>query len=147
LFAAGVFEGILPMFGEAASMAALIDLDAGGDGETGYGEADKLSLTAAKAADRVAHEEYFSKVLRSQAGAAEALARAELALDGNPVLRIDAKEWFAFVGRTASAAGTIAGVSIESHLQLLLSSGRSGRSKSFCGVRRGTLGVRGARIG
>ena len=135
------------MLGQAATMASFIDLDAGGDGKARYGETDKLSLAAAKAADGVTHEEDFGEVLRTQTGAAEALAGAVLALDGDPVLRIDAKEWFAFVGRAAFAAGAIAGISTGSHLQLLLSSGRSGRSKSFCGVRRVTLGVRGARIG
>jgi hypothetical protein len=135
------------MLGQAASMASFINLDAGGDGKSGHGEADKLPLAAAKAANRVAHEEYFSEVLRTQTGAAEALAGAVLALDGDAVLRIDAKEWFAFVGRAASAAGAIAFIRAGSHLQLLLSSGRSGRSKSFCGARREMLGVRGARMG
>lgn len=135
------------MLGQARPMAPFIDLDAGGDRKSGYGEADKLPLAAAKATDGVSHEEDIGKVLRAQAGAAEALAGAVLASDGGTVLRIDSKEWFAFVGRTASAAGAIAVIGAEFHLQLLLSSGRSGRSKSFCGVRREMLGVRGARMG
>jgi hypothetical protein len=147
LVAAAVFKGIFPMSGQGVSAASLIDLDAGGDRKSGYGEADKLPLAAAQATDGVSHEEDFGEVLRAQAGAAEALAGAVLASNGGAVLRIDAEEWFAFVGRTASAAGAIAVIDTESHLQLLLSSGRSGRSKSFCGARREMLGVRGARIG
>ena len=135
------------MFGQAVAMASFIDLDAGGDRNAGYGEADKLPLAAAKATDGVSHEEDFGEVLRAQAGAAEALAGAVLASDGGAVLRIDSKVWFAFVRRTASASGAIAVIGTEFYLQLLLSSGRSGRSKSFCGVRREMLGVRGARIG
>jgi hypothetical protein len=128
-------------------MSSFIDLDAGRDRKAGYGEADKLPLAAAKATDGVTHEEDFGEVLRAKAGAAEALAGAELASDGRAVLRIDSEEWFAFVGRTTSAAGAVSVIGAEFHLQLLLSSGRSGRSKSFCGVRREMLGVREARMG
>ena len=128
-------------------MASFIDLDAGGDRKAGYGEADKLPLAAAKATYGVPHQEDFGKVLRAEGGAAEALAGAELASDGRAVLRIDSEEWFAFVGRTTSAAGAVSVIGAEFHLQLLLSSGRSGRSKSFCGVRREMLGVREARMG
>lgn len=135
------------MVGQGVAMSSFIDLDAGGDRKAGYGEADKLPLAAAKATDGVTHEENFGEVLRAKAGAAEALAGAELASDGRAVLRIDSEEWFAFLGRTTSAAGAVAVVGAEFHLQLLLSSGRSGRSKSFCGVRREMLGVRGARMG
>jgi hypothetical protein len=147
MLAAVVFEGVLPMLGQSASMTPFIDFDAGGDGEAGHGEADKLPLAAAKATDGVTHEEDFGEVLRAQAGAAEGLAGAVLALDGDAVLRIDAEVRFAFVRRASSSAGAIAGVGCKSHLQLLLSSGRSGRSKSFCGARLEMLGVRGARIG
>ena len=129
------------------AVASFIDLDAGGDRKAGYGEADKLPLAAAKATDGVSHEEDFGEVLRAKAGAAEALAGAVLASDGGAVLRIDSEEWFAFVGGTTSAAGAVAVIGAEFHLQLLLSSGRSGRSKSFCGVRREMLGVREARMG
>jgi hypothetical protein len=146
-FVAAVFEGILPMLWQAAPMTSLIDFNAGGDGEAGYGEADKLPLAAAKATDGVSHEEDFGEVLRAKAGAAEALAGAELASDGGSVLRIDSEERFAFMGRTTSTAGAVTVVGAEFHLQLLLSSGRSGRSKSFCGARREMLGVRGARMG
>jgi hypothetical protein len=132
--------------GQGVPVASFIDLDAGGDGETGYGEADKLPLAAAKATDGVTHEEDFGDVLRAKAGPTEALTGAELASDGGAVLRIDSEEWFAFVGRTTSTAGAVAVIGAEFHLQLLLSSGRSGRSKSFCGVRREMLGVRGARM-
>ncbi len=135
------------MFGQAGPMASFIDLDAGGDRNAGYGEADKLPLAAAKATDGVAHEKDFGEVLRAQTGATEALAGAVLASDGGAIFRINSEEWFAFLGRTASAAGAIAVIGAEFHLQLLFSSGRSGRSKSFCGVRRVTLGVRGARMG
>jgi hypothetical protein len=135
------------MLGQGVPMPSFIDLDAGGDRKAGNGEADKLPLAAAKATDGVSHEEDFGEVLRAQAGAAEALAGAVLASDGDAVLRIDSEEWFAFVGRTTSAAGAVAVIGAEFHIQLLLSSGRSGRSKSFCGVRREMLGVRGARMG
>jgi hypothetical protein len=147
LVASAAFERIFPVIGQGVPMSSFIDLDAGRDRKAGYGEADKLPLAAAKATDGVSHEEDFGEVLRAKAGAAEALAGAELASDGGSVLRIDSEERFAFMGRTTSTAGAVTVVGAEFHLQLLLSSGRSGRSKSFCGVRRGMLGVRGARMG
>jgi hypothetical protein len=88
LVAAPVFEGIFPLDGEAVSTASLFYFNAGGDGETGDGEADQLSLAAAEAADRVAHEKDFGEVLRSKAGSAEALAGAILAADGSAVARL-----------------------------------------------------------
>jgi hypothetical protein len=147
LVAAAAFKRIFPVVGQAVPMASFIDLDAGGDRKAGYGEADKLPLAAAKATYGVPHQEDFGEVLGAEAGAAEALAGAVLTSDGGTVLRIDPEEWLTFVGRTAPVAGAIAAIGAEFHLQLLLSSGRSGRSKSFCGALREMLGVRGARMG
>ena len=130
LVAAPVFEGIFPMGREAVSTASLLYLDAGRDGDAGYGEADHLALTAAEAADGVAHEEYFGEVLRPKTGSAEVLAVAILATDRSAVGRLGAEVRRASVGGV-SAAGALLVFVLESRLQLLPSSGRSGRLKSF----------------
>ena len=57
--------------------------DVGRDGDGGDGEADGLALAAAGAADGVAHEQELGDVSGAEAGAAEALADAELALQGD----------------------------------------------------------------
>ena len=62
--------------------------DAGREGEAGDGETDHLALTAAEAADGIAHEQYLAEVVAAQGGAAEALAGAELALDRHPVVGV-----------------------------------------------------------
>jgi len=51
--------------------------------DAGYGEADQLTLTAAEAADGITHEEELSEIFRAKGGAAEGLAWAELALNGD----------------------------------------------------------------
>jgi hypothetical protein len=51
--------------------------------DAGDSEADKLTLTAAEAADGVTHEEEFSEIFCAKGGAAEGLAWAELALNGD----------------------------------------------------------------
>ena len=58
---------------------------AGRKREAGDGEADQLALTAAEAADGIAHEENLREVVAAQCGAAERLAGAELASDGDAV--------------------------------------------------------------
>lgn len=63
-------------------------LDAGGDGEAGDRVAYHLTLTAAQTADGIAHEEDLGEVVAAQAGTAEALSRAELALDRDTVARV-----------------------------------------------------------
>lgn len=55
----------------------------GRDGDGGNGEADGLPLAAAGTADRIAHQQQLRNVAHAQPGAAEALADAELALQGN----------------------------------------------------------------
>jgi hypothetical protein len=60
-------------------------LDAGREREAGDGEADQLALTAAKAADGIAHEKDLGEVVSAQGGAAEGLAGTELALDRDAV--------------------------------------------------------------
>jgi len=126
-----------------------VGLDAGGEGKAGDGEAHHLALTAAKATHGVAHEEDLSKVLRANGGAAEGLAGAVLALNGNALAGFVPKvRGTALRGSgTVFAAGLTAKFIFKSHRQLLLSSGRRGRSKSFSAVRRGVLCGRGALIG
>jgi hypothetical protein len=62
--------------------------DAGREREAGDGEADKLTLTAAEAADGIAHEKDLGEVVAAQGGATECLAGTELALDRNTVTRV-----------------------------------------------------------
>lgn len=66
------------MFGEVDPALGWVDgavsaarLDAGRDGEAGDGVADHLALTAAEAADGIAHEQNLGEVFAAQAGAAE----------------------------------------------------------------------------
>lgn len=66
-------------------------LEAGGDGQAGYGVADHLALTAAEAADGITHKKDLGEVLGAQGGAAKALAGAELTLNGNAVVGIEAE--------------------------------------------------------
>lgn len=70
---------------------AAAGLDAGGDGEAGYGVADHLTLAAAEAANGIAHEEDFAEVFGAEGGTAEVLAGAELTLDGNAVVGVEAE--------------------------------------------------------
>jgi hypothetical protein len=60
-------------------------LDAGREGEAGNGVADHLALTAAEAADGIAHEKDLGEVIAAQGGAPECLAGAILALDRDTV--------------------------------------------------------------
>ena len=62
--------------------------DAGWERDAGDGEADHLTLTAAEAANGIAHEEEIGKVVSAQGGTAEALGGAELALDRHTVERV-----------------------------------------------------------
>jgi hypothetical protein len=126
--------------------ASLFYLDAGRDGEASDSEAYQLPLAATETADWVPHEDYFSEILRAQAGATEALTGAKLATDGSAVARLDSQVRLATV-RGVFATGSFFEIVLGFHLQFLSSSGRSGRLKSFSGGRRGVLDVRGARIG
>jgi len=65
--------------------------DAGRERETGDGEAHQLALTAAQAADRIAHQEDLAEVIATQGGASKSLAGTELALDRNPVARVQSE--------------------------------------------------------
>ena len=122
--------------------------DAGRERETGDGEADKLTLTAAEAADRIAHEKDLGEVVAAQRGATECLAGTELALDRDTVTRVQPEVRGMVVRRVRvlfSSARTVELI-FEFHLQRWLFSGRGGRSKSFSGVRRGVAGLRGVRM-
>ena len=55
------------------------------------GVADHLALTAAEAADGIAHEQNLGEVVAAQRGAAEGLAGAELALDRNAVVGVESE--------------------------------------------------------
>jgi len=71
-------------------------LEAGRDGETSDGEACHLPLSAAETADGVAHEQDLSEVVAAQGRAAKVLAGAELALNRDAVIGIQAKIGNAF---------------------------------------------------
>src|SRR6266481_5933122 len=123
--------------------------DAGREREAGDGEADHLALTAAEAADGIAHEKDLGEVVAAQGGAPEIPAGTELALNRNTVARVQPEvRGMAVrgVGVLFPSAGTVELV-LEFHLQRLLFSGRVGRSKSFSAVRRGALALRGVRMG
>lgn len=62
---------------------ALAMADGGRDGDRGHGEADALALAAAGTADGVPHKKDLRDVADAEAGAAEALADAELTLQRN----------------------------------------------------------------
>ena len=122
--------------------------DAGGKREAGDGEADKLTLTAAEAADGIAHEKDLGEVVAAQGGATECLAGTELALNRDTVTRVPPEVRGMAVRRVRvlfSSARTVELI-LEFHLQRVLFSGRGGRSKSFSAVRRGVFGLRGTRI-
>jgi hypothetical protein len=122
--------------------------DAGRKREAGDGEADKLTLTAAEAPDRIAHEKDLGEVVAAQGGATECLAGTELALDRNTVTRVQPKVRGMAVRRVRvffSSARRVELV-LEFHLQRWLFSGRGGRSKSFSGVRRELVELRGVRM-
>jgi hypothetical protein len=74
-----------PSFGWVNWAVAAAGLDARREGEAGDGVADHLTLTAAEAANGIAHEEEIGKVVSAQGGTAEALGGAELALDRHTV--------------------------------------------------------------
>ena len=106
------------MFGEVDPSLGGVDgamtpagLDAGRDGEARYGVADHLALAAAEAADGVAHEENLSEVFSAEGGAAKVLSGAELALDGDAVVGIEA-EIGSLVGRLTSFSAGAAGFEI-----------------------------------
>jgi hypothetical protein len=103
LVASSFFERIFPVGGEAAAAASLFYFDTGRDGDSGDGEAYHLPLAATETAHRVAHEQYFREILRSQAGAAEALAGTKLATNGSTVARFDSQVWLATVRRVFAA--------------------------------------------
>jgi hypothetical protein len=108
--ALGRVEGAMPAAG----------LDAGRDGEAGDGVTDHLALTAAYTADGVAHEENLSEVVTAQRGAAEVLAGAELALNGDAVVGVNSEVRSAFVRGVRvifPAAGTLVFV-LEFHLNV-----------------------------
>jgi hypothetical protein len=71
-----------PVF-EAGGVAGAALLHVGGDGDARDGEADQLSLTAAEAANGIAHEKYLLDVGHANPAAAEGLAETELALNRN----------------------------------------------------------------
>jgi len=122
--------------------------DTGREREAGYGETDQLTLTAAEAADGIAHEEDLGEVVAAQGGATECLAGTELALNRDTVTRVPPEVRGMAVRRVRvlfSSARTVELI-LEFHLQRWLFSGRGGRSKSFSGVRRGLVELRGVRM-
>ena len=86
------------MFGEVDPAFRWVDgampaagLDAGRERKAGDGVADHLPLTAAEAADGIAHEQNLGEVVAAQSGAAEGLAGAELALNRNAVVGVESE--------------------------------------------------------
>jgi hypothetical protein len=123
--------------------------DAGRESEAGDGVTDHLALTAAEAADGIAHEQDLREVFAAQGGTAEVLAGAELTMDRDTVVGVQSEIRSAAVrgvGSLSFSSGALEFV-LEFHLQCLLFSGRDGRSKSFSGVLRGVLWLRGVRMG
>jgi hypothetical protein len=83
------------MFGEVDPASRWINgtmpaagFDAGREGEAGDGVTHHLALTAAEAPDGIAHEQDLAEIVAAQSGAAELLARAELALDRDAVVGV-----------------------------------------------------------
>jgi hypothetical protein len=121
--------------------------DAGGKREAGDGEADKLTLTAAEATDGIAHEKDLGEVVAAQGGSPECLAGTEPALDRNTVTRVQPEVWDMAVRRVrVFFSSARVELILEFHLQRWLFSGAGGRSKSFSGVRRGLVELRGVRM-
>ena len=122
--------------------------DAGGKREAGDGEADKLTLTAAEATDGIAHEKDLGEVIAAQGGAPECLAGTELAMDRDAVARVQPEVRGVAVRRVRVFFSSASRVELilEFHLQRWLFSGAGGRSKSFSGVRRGLVELRGVRM-
>jgi hypothetical protein len=85
--------------------------DVGGDGDAGDGKADRLTLTAAEAANWVAHEEEALHVVGAETGATEGLTGAELALDGDALAVVDIAGGVSAVGR-AGALGAALGACV-----------------------------------
>ena len=144
------------MFGEVDPASRWVNgavlssrFDTGRERKAGDGEAHQLALTAAEAADGIAHEQNLGEVVAAEGGTAEALARAELALDRDTVVGVCPEVRSAVLRRVwvlSFPAGALEFI-LEFHLQRLLFSGSGGRSKSFSGVLRGVLWLRGVRIG
>ena len=106
-----MFGEVDPSFGRVNGAMAPAGLHAGRDGEAGHGVADHLSLATAQAADGVAHEENLSEVFSAEGGAAKVLSGAELALDGDAVVGVEA-EIGSLVGRLTSFSAGAAGFEI-----------------------------------
>jgi hypothetical protein len=64
-------------------------LKAGREGQAGDGVTDQLALSAAEAADRIAHEHDLGEVIAAQRGTAKALAGTKLALDRNAMVGVN----------------------------------------------------------
>ena len=144
------------MFGEVDPSSRWVDgamlssrFDAGRERKAGNGEAHQLALTAAEAANWIAHEKYLGEIIAPQCRAAKSLARTELTLDRHTGARVQSQVRSVTVGRMRvlfPSAVTVEFI-LEFHLQRLLFSGRGERSKSFSAVRRGALELREVRIG
>ena len=87
----GVPGEIDPAFGGVKGSVPPAGLDLGRDGEAGDGVTDHLALTAAEAADGVAHEEDLCEVVAAQRGAPKVLTGTELTLDWDAVARIESE--------------------------------------------------------
>jgi len=117
-----MFGEVDPAFGWVDRTMPAAWLDAGGDGEAGDGEACQLTLTAAEAADGIAHEQDLGEVFAAKAGAAEILAGAELALDRDTVVGVQSEVRGRFGGGVTAvspSAGSFVFV-LEFHLCVVI---------------------------
>ena len=146
LFSWGGFEGIGrvgvpgevdPAFGWIDGAVSAARSFAGREREAGDGVADHLALTAAEAADRVSHEKDLRDVVSAEAGAAEALARAELTLDGNAVVGIQTEIRGPVTGRVMISS-SVCGLEfvLEFHREFSKAGAVDRRASLRCGEER-----------
>ena len=87
-----------PAFGWVDGVMPAAWFDARRDRQAGDSEACQLTLTTAKAADRIAHEEDLGEVFTAQGRAAKLLSGAELTLDRNAMVGVQSQIRDAFFG-------------------------------------------------
>lgn len=116
-----MFGEVNPTLGWVHRAVPAAGFDAGRDGEAGDGVTDHLTLTAAEAADRIAHEENLGEVFAAQGRAAEVFSGAELALDGNTVVGVQSEVRGAFLGGVGAVSPACAFVFVlEFHLYVII---------------------------
>ena len=144
------------MFGEVDPSSRWVDgtvlssrLDTGRERKACNGEAHELPLTAAEAADGIAHQKDLGEVIAAQCGAPKSFTGTELALNRDPVARVQSKVRGTTMRgmRMLFPSAVAVELILEFHLQCLLFSGSGEWSKSFSAVRPRGFGLRAVRIG